>query len=120
VVDLTPENPTIEHLEHPKKIDYWYFAHTEKLLHGQIALLRHELSVRQSELSELTKLIHTPEEVHIKPDNERATMPVGKMANPARKLAEMEDIERRRYWEDQIKLRESIKETEGNIIEAES
>lgn len=88
----------------PRKVDYWYFLKTESLLREQIDLLKSRVESLEKENKELRE---TDQHIGAPVQTSGTTpQPVGKRANVARSLAEMEMKEKQKYWEQEIKRRE--------------
>lgn len=96
----------------PKKVDYWYLLKTESLLREQIDLLKsrvESLEKENKELRETDQDVRTPVQT-----SGETPQPVGKRANVARSLAEMEMKEKQEYWKQEIKRREEEDEKRNN------
>jgi hypothetical protein len=88
----------------PKKVEYWYFLKQESLLREQIDLLKSRVESLEKENKQLRE---TDQDIRtVVQTSESTPQPVGKRANVARSLAEMEMKEKQEYWKQEIKRRE--------------
>lgn len=102
----------------PKKIDYWYYIKSESLLREQIDLLKSELESKNRIIENLSQPAIISETAPVV-DKIKEHQPVGRR-NSARVLAEMEALDRKKYWEAEIARRDAAVKTEGNVIQAEN
>lgn len=99
----------------PKKIDYWYFAKSEREFREQINYLKAEIKQKNEVIYSLTiGNKEAPKDV----ESPRKYEPVGKH-NPVKIIAQMEAIDRKNYWEKEIARRDAVIASEGNTTDKE-
>ena len=99
----------------PKKIDYWYFEKYEHQLEQQINYLKAEIKQKDEIIFSLSgRGKEAPKNV----ESPREYKPVGK-PNPTKVLAQMEALDRKNYWEAEIKRRDELIASEGNATNGE-